>query len=161
MGKVFDFGVELGHKGQVAPIGDGLTSLDFRFNRDFKFNRDFRFSMETLGSNRTLGAKPVRQLSEIVEGGRVSALIDLDYSERGTVKLMNYHQTKGQEADTVVHVFGPDDYFGSEVEPFEKTSRLLNVAISRARHRVIVVLPPTPHPLVEPFTLLRRYARDD
>ena len=103
----------------------------------------------------------VRQLSEIAEGSRVSALIDLDYSERGTVKLMNYHQTKGREADTVVHVFGPDDYFGSEVEPFEKTSRLLNVAISRARHRVIVVLPPTPHPLVEPFTLLRRYARDD
>ena len=103
----------------------------------------------------------VRQLSEIVEGSRISALIDLDYSERGTVKLMNYHQTKGREADTVVHVFGPDDYFGSEVEPFEKTSRLLNVAISRARHRVIVVLPPTPHPLVEPFTLLRRYARDD
>ncbi len=103
----------------------------------------------------------VRQLSEIAEGSRISALIDLDYSERGTVKLMNYHQTKGREADTVVHVFGPDDYFGSEVEPFEKTSRLLNVAISRARHRVIVVLPPTPHPLVEPFTLLRRYARDD
>ena len=103
----------------------------------------------------------VRQLSEIVEGSRISALIDLDYSERGTVKLMNYHQTKGREADTVVHVFGPDDYFGSEVEPFEKTSRLLNVAISRARHRVIVVLPPTPHPLVEPFTALRRYAHND
>ena len=103
----------------------------------------------------------VRQLSEIVEGSRISALIDLDYSERGTVKLMNYHQTKGREADTVVHVFGPDDYFGSEAEPFEKTSRLLNVAISRARHRVIVLLPPTPHPLVEPFTLLRPYALND
>ncbi len=103
----------------------------------------------------------LQQLSEIVEGSRVSALIDLDYSERGTVKLMNYHQTKGRQADTVVHVFGPDDYFGSEVEPFENTSRLLNVAISRARHRVIVLLPSTPHPLVEPFTLLRRYARDD
>ena len=100
----------------------------------------------------------VRQLSEIVEGSRVSALIDLDYSERGRVKLMNYHQTKGREADTVVHVFGPDDYFGSEIEPFEKSSRLLNVAISRARHRVIVVLPPTPHPLVEPFTILRQHA---
>ncbi len=99
----------------------------------------------------------VRHLSEIVEGSRVSALIDLDYSERGRVKLMNYHQTKGREADTVVHVFGADDYFGSEVEPFDNTSRLLNVAISRARHRVIVVLPPTPHPLVEPFTILRQH----
>ena len=59
----------------------------------------------------------MRQLSQIVERNCVGALIDLDYSERGTVKLMNYHQTKGREADTVVHVFGPDDYFGSEVEP--------------------------------------------
>lgn len=101
--------------------------------------------------------KSVRQLFEIVDGSRVSALIDLNYSERGTVKLMNYHQTKGREADTVVHVFGPDDYFGPEVEPFENASRLLNVAISRARHRVIVVLPPTPHPLVEPFTVLRQH----
>ena len=100
----------------------------------------------------------VRQLLEIVERSRVEALIDLDYSERGTVKLMNYHQTKGREADTVVHVFRPDDYFGRETEPFVETSRLLNVAISRARHRVIVVLPPTPHPLVEPFTNLRKYA---
>ena len=97
----------------------------------------------------------VRQLYEIVEGSRVSALIDLDYSERGTVKLMNYHQTKGREADTVVHVFGSDDYFGPEVEPFEETSRLLNVAISRARHRVVIILPPNPHPLVGPFAQLR------
>ena len=97
----------------------------------------------------------VRQLLEIVERSRIEALIDLDYSERGTIKLMNYHQTKGREADTVVHVFRHDDYFGREVEPFEETSRLLNVAISRARHRVVVVLPPTPHPLVEPFTTLR------
>ena len=103
----------------------------------------------------------LRQLSEIVERNRVGALIDLDYSERGTVKLMNYHQTKGREADTVIHVFRPDDYFGPEVEPFTKTSRLLNVAISRARHRVVVVLPPTPHPLVEPFTTLRRYAQNN
>ena len=99
----------------------------------------------------------VRQLLEIVERSRVEALIDLDYSERGRVKLMNYHQTKGREADTVVHVFRPDDYFGREEEPFADTSRLLNVAISRARIRVIVVLPPTPHPLVEPFTNLRKY----
>ena len=100
----------------------------------------------------------VRQLLEIIERSRIEALIDLDYSERVAVKLMNFHQTKGREADTVVHVFRSDDYFGREGEPFTETSRLLNVAVSRARHRVIVVLPQTPHSLVEPFTALRRYA---
>ena len=41
----------------------------------------------------------------------------IDYSERGAVELMNYHQTKGREADTVVHMFRSDDYFGPEVVP--------------------------------------------
>ena len=111
--------------------------------------------------NFAISEDSLRQLAQIVEQNRVGALIDLDYSERGTVKLMNYHQTKGREADTVIHVFQPEDYFGPETEPFAENSRLLNVAISRARHRVIVILPPTPHPVVEPFTLLRQYAHDD
>ena len=97
----------------------------------------------------------IMRLLEIVQHSRMEALIGLDYSEQGTVKLMNYHQTKGREADTVVHVFRPNDYFGKEREPYEKTSRLLNVAVSRARQRVVVILPPNPHGLVEPFTLLR------
>ena len=108
--------------------------------------------------NNEISEGSVRQLYEVVERNRVGALIDLDYSERGTVKLMNYHQTKGREADTVIHVFRPEDYFGSETEPFAETSRLLNVAISRARRRVIVILPTTPHPLVRPFTTLRQQA---
>ena len=67
---------------------------------------------------------------------------------------MNYHQTKGREADVVIHIFRDDDYFGEEGEPFEELSRLLNVALSRARERVFVILPPNPHPLVEPFGFL-------
>lgn len=93
----------------------------------------------------------IGQLLAIVERTREEALIDFNYGERGALKLMNYHQTKGREADTVIHVFRSDDYYGREREPFEVTSRLLNVAISRARQRVIVILPPDPHPLVEPF----------
>lgn len=93
----------------------------------------------------------VQRLLNIVERARVDALIDFDYSEREVVRLMNYHQTKGREADVVVHVFRSDDYFGKEQEPFAQTSRLLNVAISRARKRVVIILPPNPHPLVEPF----------
>lgn len=97
----------------------------------------------------------VGRLLEIVERSRIESLIDLDYSERGIVKLMTYHQTKGREADTVIHIFRPDDYFGREGEPFEETSRLLNVAISRARQRLVVILPPSPHSLVAPFTILK------
>jgi DNA helicase-2/ATP-dependent DNA helicase PcrA len=68
---------------------------------------------------------------------------------------MNYHQTKGREADTVIHVFLPNDYFGREAEPFEDASKLLNVAVSRARKNVVVLLPSNPHALVEPFGRFR------
>ena len=98
----------------------------------------------------------IKALSEAVERSRVEALIDLDYSERGKIRLMNYHQTKGREADVVIHIFHNGDYFGRETEPFEELSRLLNVALSRARERVIILLPPNPHPLVEPFEALIR-----
>lgn len=97
----------------------------------------------------------VRELTDVVDRRSDDALINVDYTGSGAIKVMNYHQTKGREADTVVHVFRSDDYFGREIEPFESTSKLLNVAISRARQRVIIVLPSTPHSLVKPFTLLR------
>ena len=64
-GRVSAIGVALGYKGRVAPRQDGLTLLDFGFNRDFRCkayfrcNMDFRFSSETLGSRGTLGAKPL------------------------------------------------------------------------------------------------------
>ena len=99
----------------------------------------------------------LRQLIEVVERSQVLSLIDRDYSEQGRIKLMNYHQTKGREADTVVHLFRPDDYFGKEKEPYEGTSRLLNVAISRGKQQVVIILPSSPHPLVEPFLALRDY----
>jgi DNA helicase-2/ATP-dependent DNA helicase PcrA len=67
---------------------------------------------------------------------------------------MNYHQTKGREADAMIHEFQDDDYFDREGEPLEKTLRLLSLAISRARQRVVALLPPSPHPLVQPFAQL-------
>lgn len=106
--------------------------------------------------NRNASDDTVALLNEAVERSRIEALIDLDYSERGRTRLMNYHQTKGREADIVIHIFHNDDYFGPEQEPFEALSRLLNVALSRARERVIILLPPNPHALVEPFEALIR-----
>ena len=104
--------------------------------------------------NKRVSEQTVALLRGTVERMRVEALIDLDYSERGRVNLMNYYQTKGREADIVIHIFHSNDYFGPskrQQEPFEELSKLLNVALSRARERVIVLLPPNPHPLVEPF----------
>ena len=96
----------------------------------------------------------IRRLLEVVEQSRTEALIDLDYSEHSRVKLMTYHQTKGREADTVIHLYRGEDFFGRGREPFEEASRLLNVAITRARKRVVVILPTDPHPLVKPFNEL-------
>ena len=97
-----------------------------------------------------------RRLQAIVDRSQTEALIDLDYSERSRVKLMTYHQTKSREADTAIHVYRQADFFGREGEPFEVASRLLNVAITRARKRLVLILPHDPHPLVEPFNALRR-----
>lgn len=104
--------------------------------------------------NQEISEDSITRLASAVDLSRVEALIDIDYSERESVSVMNYHQTKGREADVVIHLFKANDYFGPESEPFETTSRLLNVAISRARQTVIVILPPNPHPVVAPFASL-------
>ena len=69
---------------------------------------------------------------------------------------MNFHQTKGREADVVILVYRDGDYLAhySAGEPFEDPSRVLFVALTRAKTRVVVVLPTSPHPLVSPFAHL-------
>ena len=89
------------------------------------------------------------RLQAMVDQSRTEALLDLDYSEHSRVKLMTYHQTKGREVDTAIHLYR--DIFGTGGEPYEDASRVLNVAISRARKRVVMILPPDPHMLVKPF----------
>ena len=105
--------------------------------------------------NEEVSKKAVSWLLTVVERSRTEALMDLDYSEQSKVKLMTYHQTKGREADTAIHVYREKDFFGYEGEPFEQASRLLNVAITRARKRLVLILPHHPHPLVEPFSILK------
>ena len=102
-----------------------------------------------------VSGEAILRLLEVVERSQTEALIDMDYSQSSRVKLMTYHQTKGREADTAIHVYRQEDFFGREGEPFEEASRLLNVAITRARKRLVLILPQDPHPLVEPFSALR------
>jgi DNA helicase-2/ATP-dependent DNA helicase PcrA len=66
---------------------------------------------------------------------------------------MNFHQTKGREADAVVLVYRDGDYLADQnaTEPFTTASRVLYVALTRARSAVMILLPPDPHPLVAPF----------
>lgn len=95
----------------------------------------------------------VRQLQAVVERSRLESLIDLDWTQPGSVSLMNFHQTKGREADAVILVYRSDDYLTERGarEPYTEASRLLYVAITRARERVVIILPPVPHALVAPF----------
>ena len=102
-----------------------------------------------------ISEEAIRRLLEVVERNQTEALIDIDYSQSSRVKLMTYHQTKSREADTAIHVYRHEDFFGRGGEPFEEASRLLNVAITRARKRLVLILPHDPHPLVEPFNALR------
>jgi DNA helicase II / ATP-dependent DNA helicase PcrA len=50
-------------------------------------------------------------------------------------------------------VYRDDDYLTDrgDVEPFEASSPVLFVSLTRARRSVTVLLPETPHPLVVPF----------
>jgi DNA helicase-2/ATP-dependent DNA helicase PcrA len=66
---------------------------------------------------------------------------------------MNCHQTKGREADAVVVVYREGGWVTSyrDAEPFTSASRVLYVALTRARDAVTIMLPRNPHPLVAPF----------
>ena len=90
-------------------------------------------------------------LADELDQQRMTALVTRDGAERGTVQVMNLHQTKGREADATILVFRDGEYFGREAEPYEANSRLLYVALTRARNHVTVVLGTDPHPLVAPF----------
>ena len=98
----------------------------------------------------------VRRVGLAVAALRNESFVELDSGDSGTIQLMNFHQTKGREADVVILSHSSNDWYGHDDEPYEEPSRVLYVAVTRARHRAIVLLPPTPHPLVAPFAGLVR-----
>ena len=92
----------------------------------------------------------------VIERRHANPLLESDPRMPGPVQVMNFHQTKGREADAVILVYRDGDYLAdkNDSEPFEDASRVLLVALSRARKEVVVILPPTPHELVAPFAEL-------
>ena len=98
----------------------------------------------------------ISDLKRAIAGSYSESIIDMEFAEVSRVKLMTYNQTKGREADQTIHVFTQEDFFGFGREPFIDESRKLYVAISRARKRVVVILPPNPHALVGPYETLRK-----
>ncbi len=96
------------------------------------------------------------EMARSVSDQRTEMLFEGDSAIGKSIQLMNFYQTKGREADVVILVYRDADWFGHEREPFLTNSRLLYVSLTRARQRNVVILPPTPHPLVAPFAELRR-----
>ncbi len=91
------------------------------------------------------------ELSRHLSAQRVESFFDSEVGTGHRIQLMNFHQTKGREADVVILVYRATDWFGREQEPYPANSRLLYVSLTRARSRNIIILPPSPHCLVAPF----------
>jgi len=89
----------------------------------------------------------------VVERRHANPLLESDPVVPGPVQVMNFHQTKGREADAVILVYRNGDYLADRhaTEPFEESSRVLLVALTRAKKEVIVILPSEPHELVAPL----------
>jgi DNA helicase II / ATP-dependent DNA helicase PcrA len=109
-------------------------------------------SLVALAARHQTGSEDVvDRLAVSVSQLRDESFVELDSGDGGAVQLMNFHQTKGREADAVVLSHTSSDWYGRGGEPYEEPSRVLYVSMTRARNKIIVLLPSSPHPLVEPF----------
>ena len=95
----------------------------------------------------------VQKLTKQVERVRSSVLVGNDFLDQSPVQIMNFHQAKGREVDQVILLYRSGDYLANrrDNEPFVESSRVLYVALTRARHRVVVLMPNNPHQFIAPF----------
>ena len=111
--------------------------------------REFRRCAESLSNERyTEGTVDAMEMA--VESSRNLYLLHSQFGNAPSITLMTYNQSKGREFDVVIHVHKADDIWESRTGR-EESLRLLGVAISRARHKLIVVASPTTHDLIKPF----------
>lgn len=87
-----------------------------------------------------------------IEALRTDSFISTDRGNSGRTELMNFSQTKGREADATILSYSSSDYYGRASEPYDEASRIVYVSMTRARHRVIVLLPDSPHAVVAPLS---------
>ena len=113
--------------------------------------REFRRCAESL-SDEAYTEETVDTLEMAVESSRNLHLLDSQFGRTPRITLMTYNQSKGREFDVVIHVHKhkSDEYWGPPADR-EDSLRLLGVAISRTRQKLIVVTSPTPHDIVRPF----------
>lgn len=78
------------------------------------------------------------------------------FSGSGPADLPGLGREAMRSGMDVIIAFRSGDYHGREAEPFPAASRLLYVALTRARTQVTLILPTDPHMLVAPFASLVR-----
>lgn len=112
-------------------------------------------------ARRTLGGKgsaeeQVESLISVCEEVQIESAITTDVPSLNPVQLMNFHQTKGREADAVILVYRENGWVATRQakEPFPSESRVLYVALTRARTKVVVLVPPEPHHFIAPLAAL-------
>lgn len=98
----------------------------------------------------------VENLIAACEEIQIESALTTDVPLLNPVQLMNFHQTKGREADAVVLVYRQGGWVASNraKEPYRSESRVLYVALTRARKKVIILIPPDPHPFIAPLAAL-------
>lgn len=134
----------------LARIGELHAALDLPRGAETwqEANRQLRRALRLLENGGTI-ADVAAEVDEL----RSASLVGFRSPRQKPVQLMNLHQTKGREADATVLMLQPDEYHGSEREPYPTGSRLLYVCLTRARERAHIVLPDTGtvHGLWSPF----------
>lgn len=112
---------------------------------------EFRRCAESL-SNEPYTEATVDALEMAIGSSRNSFLLNSQLGDASRITLMTYNQSKGREFDTVIHVHKhkSEDYWGPH-NGREESLRLIGVAISRSRKKLVVVSSHEPHDLARPF----------
>jgi DNA helicase-2/ATP-dependent DNA helicase PcrA len=115
--------------------------------------RDFRG--QTLGlRGRPMDRVISAAVTRLAHARRSVAWVDELNWPRAPISLMNVYQVKGREMDEVLLVHLPDDSDQWSPDGMRRLRRVHYVSMSRARHRVTLVLPPAPKPFFAPYAAL-------